>query len=411
MSFEFNAVDFFVNLLAITIFILPLYYWLRSADLQRLLLSAAGFYLIFCIAPRLLVVYLIFWVLIWLLQKGVSKWAAAGFGWVVLWISLLMTLTPMVIWKIFDYQFVDLMNFKINDFLWYFARPIGEIDSIRTYIIPIGLSFATFRALDILIKMYLYELPPFALRDTLFYGFFPPVFPIGPIIEYNEIKLDSREKIVYSRENLVNGFYDLASGFFKIYILAYPLKFTQSVFQNYTLNSPLILIPGILLFSFYFYFNFSGYSSVAIGLARLFGFSLNPNFNFPLFSNNPQEFWSRWHMSLTRFAQRYIFVPCGGYRSKTQYWAIYATMMTIALWHDLTPSWFLFGIYHGTAIALHRFWTAKKLETPLHNFPEAVKKVFKTCLLIIYVSLGFPIIMLPPGDLLSFYLKLLGVQL
>ena len=92
----------------------------------------------------------------------------------------------------------------------------------------------------------------------------------------------------------------------------------------------------LALFAWYFYFNFSGFSDMAIGCARLLGFKLAPNFNNPYMKTNPQDFWNSWHMSLTRFAQRNVFVPMGGMRARTQYPAIVATMMVIALWHGLS---------------------------------------------------------------------------
>ena len=91
----------------------------------------------------------------------------------------------------------------------------------------------------------------------------------------------------------------------------------------------------LFVFALYFFFNFSGFSDVAIGSARLYGFRLKPNFDNPYMKTNPQAFWNSWHMSLTRFAQRNVFVPLGGMRPQHQYRAIFATIMVIALWHDL----------------------------------------------------------------------------
>ena len=99
---------------------------------------------------------------------------------------------------------------------------------------------------------------------------------------------------------------------------------------------------------------------MAIGCARIFGFRLAPNFNNPYLKTNPQDFWNSWHMSLTRFAQRNVFVPMGGMRARTQYVAIVATMMVIALWHDLSIPLVIFGIYHSTGLVLHRLWTARR---------------------------------------------------
>ena len=95
---------------------------------------------------------------------------------------------------------------------------------------------------------------------------------------------------------------------------------------------------------------------MAIGSARLLGFRLAPNFNNPYLKTNPQDFWNSWHMSLTRFAQRNVFVPMGGMRARTQYVAIVATMMVIALWHDLSIPLVIFGLYHSAGLVSHRVW-------------------------------------------------------
>ncbi len=92
----------------------------------------------------------------------------------------------------------------------------------------------------------------------------------------------------------------------------------------------------LLRFGLFFYFNFSGFSDIAVGTALLFGFKISPNFNNPYVKTNPQDFWNSWHMSLTKFCQRNVFVPLGGMRRNRQYPAILATIMVIALWHDLT---------------------------------------------------------------------------
>jgi len=125
--------------------------------------------------------------------------------------------------------------------------------------------------------------------------------------------------------------------------------------------TPFLIIPhydvwmALLVFSWSFYFNFSGFSDLAIGIACLFGFKLKSNFNHPFFSRNIRTFWANWHMSLTRFAQRNVFIPLGGMRKRTQYVAIVGTMIVIALWHGLSFGFVLFGLYHSFGLCIHRF--------------------------------------------------------
>ena len=145
----------------------------------------------------------------------------------------------------------------------------------------------------------------------------------------------------------------------KVFLFAYLLRVSQGVFDlDAHEGSPLEYWLELAIFAWYFYFNFSRLLDMAIGSARILGFRLAPNFNNPYLKTNPQDFWNSWHMSLTRFAQRNVFVPMGGMRAQTQYVAIFATMMVIALWHDLSIPLVIFGLYHSAGLIIHRRWVA-----------------------------------------------------
>jgi D-alanyl-lipoteichoic acid acyltransferase DltB (MBOAT superfamily) len=163
----------------------------------------------------------------------------------------------------------------------------------------------------------------------------------------------------------------------------------------------------LVLYAWYFYFNFSGYSDLAIGVARLFGFRLKPNFSRPYTRMNPQAFWNSWHMSLTRFAQRNVFVPLGGMRQRSQYVAIAATMMVIALWHDISLALVLFGLYHTAGIIGARLLNQVR---PAATDPSTLLKTGKAFLLFMFVVASLPMLVLKFDELGRFYEALIGIR-
>ena len=163
---------------------------------------------------------------------------------------------------------------------------------------------------------------------------------IGPVIEYTEIEDGIDRRTRWDPQDTLSGMLTIASAPSRSSSWPTCCAAARTSSPSATLTgSPLDYWLELIMFAWYFYFNFSGYSDMAIGSARVFGFRLAPNFNNPYLKTNPQDFWNSWHMSLTRFAQRNVFVPMGGMRARTQYVAIAATMMVIALWHDLSSRW------------------------------------------------------------------------
>ena len=133
------------------------------------------------------------------------------------------------------------------------------------------------------------------------------------MIEYTEIDERLRRRARWDPQDTLSGILTIGLGAIKVFVLAYLLRGSQDVFAlDAHQGSPLEYWLELAMFALYFYFNFSGFSDMAIGSARILGFRLAPNFNNPYLKTNPQDFWNSWHMSLTRFAQRNVFVPSVG---------------------------------------------------------------------------------------------------
>jgi len=280
------------------------------------------------------------------------------------------------------------------------------LDSTAAIIIPIGLSFATFRAIDLLVKTWLGKFDRLTPDRVLFYGFFAPVQVIGPVIEYEEVSRQGEQLSLPDPKLVVEGMIRIALGYFKVVFVAVLFAPAASIFQSFTAEAIWIVWLYLFFYTWYFYLNFSAYSDMAIGFARLLGFELKENFNFPYFQKNIADFWNNWHMSLSRFAQRNAYVPLGGYRIERRNLATLATMMVIALWHDLTIGMVIFGFYHGFALIGHRVYSERFKARSTRAPVPAVVRIAGTY---VYVSISLPLLVLPLRDAGRFYLSLVGL--
>jgi alginate O-acetyltransferase complex protein AlgI len=401
---RFEAIHYFANLMAALVLVVPLFYALRSDRAQKLLLAACGVGLLSAIAPRLALVYLSFWIAVAALHRLVARTRDVRGGRIAFAVSVVAALSPMVAWKLFPLPFTESFNVWSHELLWRFAGPIGEIDAVKDIIIPIGLSFAAFRAVDLLVQTRIGLVARESWLDLLCYGLFPPILIVGPVSEYREVSFEAPHR--FDRANLSEGLRSVVIGLVKIYVLAFPLRESADVFSYFDTNPPGVVWLELALFTWYFYFNFSGFTDLALGCARTLGFRLAGNFDRPFVKPNIRRFWASWHMSLTRFAQRNIFVPAGGYRPRTQYLAVTATMMGIALWHDLSLSMLIFGSYHAAGLCAHRWWEMRRrcerVDSPTVAHPLSVAGTY------VFVALSFPMLVLPAPLLLPFYASLLG---
>jgi alginate O-acetyltransferase complex protein AlgI len=397
--------SYFSDLLVLFVVVLPLYYLIPRSWIRQLLLGLTGAYLIFLIAPRLLLFYLLFWLLVFALQHASALFRERRASWV--WTTLLigLALTPMVVWKLSPEWAVTQFNLKMNTAVSDTNAWLGAIDRVRNLILPIGLSFATFRAVDQIIKVRLEIVPPLNGFQQFAFGFFPPVQVIGPVIEYTEIEDGLANRGRFSPNDMLSGVITIAIGAVKVFLFAYLLRNSSDVFLLAThTGAAWQYWLELALYALYFYFNFSGFSDMAIGSARLLGYRLAPNFNNPYLKTNPQDFWNSWHMSLTRFAQRNVFVPMGGMRAKTQYAAIVATMMVIALWHGLSIPLVIFGLYHSAGLVIHRIWVSRH---PVPSPRPLLRRIGANLVFFAYFLLSLPLLELPLSQLPHFYERLL----
>lgn len=260
--------------------------------------------------------------------------------------------------------------FKYMDFF------IGNVNaifhatiSLLHIALPLGISFFTFTQTAYLVDSYQGKTKEYDfLNYALFVTFFPHLIA-GPILHHSEMMpqfADIKTKVLRYK-NLVPGLFLFVIGLFKKVVLAD--TFAGYVSQGYCANSHISFLEGwIILFSYTFqiYFDFSGYTDMALGSAKMFNINLPINFNSPYKANSIQDFWRRWHITLSRFLRDYLYIPLGGSRiseAKT-YRNLFVTFLAGGLWHGASWMFVIWGALHGAALCLNRFWQKLKITVP-----------------------------------------------
>lgn len=407
MQLNFNSFNFFTNLFITLVVLVPVCRLTKNVLARRLLLGFGGLYLLWLIAPRLALFYLVFWLLVGLLQRLIAATAERRYGTVIFAMSIVLVLGPMVTWKIWTDPFVINFNLIGDEAVRSITGQWGPIDLARDIILPLGLSFSTFRGLDLLIKTYLGQIDGLRPDEVWFYGFFPPVQLIGPVIQYTEIRDGVQPGRTVITEDLRDGVLLIASGLFKVFVISYPLQASSDVFSALGENSVARLWLELLLFTLYFFFNFAGYSDLAVGASRILGFDIGRNFDWPYAKTNPSSFWNSWHMSLTGFFQRSVFIPFGGMRANTQYRAIFLTIMSIALWHDISIPLVVFGLYHAAGLIGHRYVSSKRPPREVRTFWGRLPKMVA---LVGFFGLSLPLMVINANQIVPVYSALVGVS-
>ncbi len=224
-------------------------------------------------------------------------------------------------------------------------------------LLPIGLSFFIFHAISYLVDIYRKEAPP--TRNLIDFAAFIALFPhliAGPVLRYHLLAEQFRSR-KHTFERFSQGSLRFMMGFCKKVLIAdsvAPLADVMFAAQNPTLLESWL---GVFAYTLQIYFDFSGYSDMAIGLAQMIGFTFPENFNFPYISKNITEFWRRWHMSLSSWLREYLYLPLGGNRKGVgrTYFNLFITMVLGGLWHGANWTFVLWGAWHGGVLAIERY--------------------------------------------------------
>lgn len=259
---------------------------------------------------------------------------------------------------LFVYKYLGYTSFLLSH--------IFPIQVLRI-VLPIGISFFTFQALSYVIDVYRgdAQVQKNPLDLALFIAFFPQLIA-GPIVRYNTIDLAIRER-KHSLWDIAKGFERFLVGLFKKVLLANNFALIADVaFGNTQHISMAMAWLGLIAYAMQIFFDFAGYSDMAIGLARMFGFHLEENFDYPYISKSVSEFWRRWHISLGIWFRDYVYFPLGGSRKglKRTILNLFIVWSLTGIWHGANLTFAIWGLYYFVLIALEK----------LTGYPQKLKR-------------------------------------
>lgn len=260
-----------------------------------------------------------------------------------------------------------------------FLMDILHIQSNLKIALPVGLSFFTFSELSYIFDVYNGKSKPQKniILFTLYVSFFGKI-SMGPIVSYHEME-DQLTNRTFSKAQYASGIVLFSKGLIKKILLADQLSYVYSILQNNTSTLGVWLLA--ISYMLQIYFDFSGYSDMAIGLSRFFGFDFKPNFDHPYTATSVQDFWRKWHISLSQWFRDYLYIPLGGNRvdKNTYIRNIFIVWFCTGLWHGANWTFILWGLYYGCLLLLEKFFLREKLE----KLPKPISHIYTLLVVLI----------------------------
>lgn len=275
------------------------------------------------------------------------------------------------------------MNLLILGFFKYYGLLMDTINAIlpidipyRVLALPIGISFYTFQAMSYLIDVYRKEVKP--QENVLYFALYISMFPqliAGPIVRYIDIEEQLKERSINSTKFGEGAMYFIR-GLAKKVVLAntFGSVYEQVAAMQMGSFSTLTAWVGAIAYAFQIYFDFGGYSDMAIGLGKMFGFEFLPNFNYPYIAKSITDFWRRWHISLSTWFREYVYIPLGGNRCtpSRHILNLLIVWMLTGLWHGAQWNFMFWGLYYGVILILEKYLWGSKIE----KLPAAVQHIY-----------------------------------
>ena len=296
-----------------------------------------------------------------------------------LWVSVVFNIGLLGFFKYY--------NFFIDSWVEMFAGMGYEMSPYTLQIIlPVGISFYTFQTMSYSIDIYRGKLK--ATKNFIGFAAFVSFFPqlvAGPIERASNLLPQILSKRTFDYGKSVQGLRQILWGLFKKVVIADSLApIVNDIFANYTEYSGGVLILGAVFFAFQIYGDFSGYSDIAIGIAKLFGFNLMTNFKFPYFSRNIGEFWRRWHISLSTWFRDYLYIPLGGSKvnKAKAIRNIFIVFLVSGFWHGANWTFIVWGLIHAMlflpsfVVGKNRKYVGEEVSRFLPSFKESLSILY-----------------------------------
>lgn len=274
---------------------------------------------------------------------------------------------------------------------------VGENWSSISIVLPLAISFFTFQQIAYLVDSYRGITREYSfLHYALFVSFFPQLIA-GPIVHHKDVlpQFAQSRRFQVQASNIAVGLTIFAIGFFKKTVLADGIAdYADPVFSAADSGARPDMVEawgGALAYTFQLYFDFSGYSDMAIGLARLFGIVLPLNFFSPYKACSIDEFWRRWHITLSNFLRDYVYIPLGGNRkgSTRRYNNLFITMVLGGIWHGAGWNFLIWGALHGAYLVINQLWRSLKMRLGLENSSSRAGACFAWALTMLCIVVGW----------------------
>ncbi len=288
---------------------------------------------------------------------------------------------PLIVLGIFKY-----FDFFLESIYTLFGIENG---SVLNLLLPLGISFYTFQSMSYTIDVSRGKIKPESLFKVALYVSFFPVITSGPIVRAGDFLPQLNEDKRITLKGIETGAQIFLFGLFKKIVLADRLSvFVGDVYDAPNVYSSFTVILAVIAYSLQIYFDFSGYSDMAIGCGKCLGYDIKANFNLPYLSKNPTEFWKRWHISLSSWLQDYLYISLGGNRKGEirTYINLILTMLLGGLWHGANWTFIVWGALNGVALCVHKVFR-KCLKIPKTKQAKGVKAGVSVLMNFIFVSI------------------------
>ena len=343
----FTQIEFLILFAVVLLFVLVV----RNHNVQKWGLLVASYYFYGYWDWRFLGLMLFCSVVNFVAARAISTDLRAGRRRLWLTVAVVASLAVLGFFKYYNF-FVSSMEAIL--------RPVGIRLGTLRIILPVGISFFTFQTLSYTIDVYRGHIPATrSPRDLALYISFFPQLVAGPIVRASEFMPQMETPRSLSWRRAYEGFAVAVFGYFKKVFIADRLAgFVDGVFATPSVFDGPTLLLGVLAYAVQIYCDFSGYSDIAIGVARILGYDFSRNFNMPYLARGIDDFWHRWHISLSTWLRDYLYIPLGGSRRgrARTYVNLFLTMVLGGLWHGAAWTFVVWGAWHGGCLAAQRLF-------------------------------------------------------
>jgi len=359
-------------------FIVALLYYLLPAKFQWIWLLVSGIYFYMYSNPFYIFVPLLIILITWYAGTQIQKWGSSGKGWQFYLFGIIANVALLVFFKYTDFlssTTFDFINFTRHRI---FHDPVSLKDPFLINVVaPLGISYITFQAIGYLIEIKRgnHEAEKHLGHFSTYLLFFPKIIA-GPVERAHNFLPQLKETKSFQYDNIRNGLRQILWGLFKKIVIADRLSlYVSSILDNAGFHSGASLILASIFYVFQMYADFSGYTDMALGFAKILGFDLMQNFNRPFFAKSVSEFWRKWHISLSTWFADYFYTPIAVSKRDWGKWSVvyafFVTFIVLGFWHGANWTFIIFGALQGFILTIE-FFTRKTRKSLRKKIPEFV---------------------------------------